>query len=636
MCRKVPARRKAAGTLLVAGLLSAAGFAQQNTRSLAVEWRRIGNSSMDLSLASPATGAVDRVWYAAGGQGLLARTAAGRTFHTADFERWREASEDPPASAPAAAVRLPEPSVLVRRAEARPGRLYAAGRFVFASDDGGRTWTNLTGFKGSSIIGEGVRDLAVSPVSEDEIAVANEAGVWRSVDGGRSWSGLNVELPNLTARRLAGLPRGSRGTRILAVVAGGRREVFEWAPGEKQAWRPVRDAGVEAEDALRQALSEVLGTALTAAARNGSFLYAGAADGRIWVSADQGRSWILRDGAGAPVEDFFVDAREPRRALAAFAAREETTAGRVLRTINGGLVWDDLTSNLPAGAVHGITADVGSGAVYAATAAGLFFTAAELAAAAPATEWTRVGGLPEAPVFDVELDGGGNQIFAAVEGAGVFAAAAPHRFLDPRVLNAADYSARAAAPGSLISVLGARVRSARAGDLSFPVLAASDSESQIQVPFEARGPALALALEMAAGRSVLGVPLETVSPAVFVDRDGTPMVLDADSGVLLDAMTPARSHSRIQVLLTGLGRTRPDWPTGLAAPLESPPRVAAEVKAYLDRAPVEVTSAALAPGYIGFYLVELQLPELVNAGPAELYIEAGGRQSNRVRIYLEP
>jgi uncharacterized protein (TIGR03437 family) len=60
------------------------------------------------------------------------------------------------------------------------------------------------------------------------------------------------------------------------------------------------------------------------------------------------------------------------------------------------------------------------------------------------------------------------------------------------------------------------------------------------------------------------------------------------------------------------------------------------VKAYLDRAPVEVTRATLAPGYIGLYLIELQLPALVNAGPSELYITANGQDSNRVRVYLEP
>ena len=114
------------------------------------------------------------------------------------------------------------------------------------------------------------------------------------------------------------------------------------------------------------------------------------------------------------------------------------------------------------------------------------------------------------------------------------------------------------------------------------------------------------------------------------------MILDGDTGLTLDARNTARSNSRIQLLATGLGKVRPDWPTGIAAPIENPPTVAARVQVYLDRVPVEVTRATLAPGYIGLYLIELQLPPVVNAGPAELYIAADGQESNRVRIYLEP
>jgi uncharacterized protein (TIGR03437 family) len=60
------------------------------------------------------------------------------------------------------------------------------------------------------------------------------------------------------------------------------------------------------------------------------------------------------------------------------------------------------------------------------------------------------------------------------------------------------------------------------------------------------------------------------------------------------------------------------------------------MKAYLDRAPVTVTKATLAAGYVGLYLIELQVPAIVNAGPAELYISADGQESNRVQVYLEP
>jgi uncharacterized protein (TIGR03437 family) len=63
--------------------------------------------------------------------------------------------------------------------------------------------------------------------------------------------------------------------------------------------------------------------------------------------------------------------------------------------------------------------------------------------------------------------------------------------------------------------------------------------------------------------------------------------------------------------------------------------VIASVRAFLDRTPVPVTRATLAPGYIGFYLVEVQLPAVVNSGPAELYITAGDQESNRVALLLE-
>ena len=70
--------------------------------------------------------------------------------------------------------------------------------------------------------------------------------------------------------------------------------------------------------------------------------------------------------------------------------------------------------------------------------------------------------------------------------------------------------------------------------------------------------------------------------------------------------------------------------------MQQPPAVRATMSAYLDRAPVEVLNATLAPGYIGLYLVEIRLPAIVNAGPAELYLAADGQESNRVRILLEP
>jgi uncharacterized protein (TIGR03437 family) len=134
----------------------------------------------------------------------------------------------------------------------------------------------------------------------------------------------------------------------------------------------------------------------------------------------------------------------------------------------------------------------------------------------------------------------------------------------------------------------------------------------------------------------MGLAVQPVSPAIFVGRDGAPMIQDADTGLMLDPRNAAHSNGRIQIFATGLGKVTPDWPTGLAAPLEKPPAVVATMKAFVDRAPVTVTRATLAEGYVGLYLIELQIPSIVNAGPVELFISADGQESNRVQIYLEP
>jgi uncharacterized protein (TIGR03437 family) len=305
----------------------------------------------------------------------------------------------------------------------------------------------------------------------------------------------------------------------------------------------------------------------------------------------------------------------------------------VLRTITGGVFWEDLRDATPLPPVRAVAADRASGAVYAATTRGLYAASTIVAPIA----WLPLStGLPAAPAVDVRLDEGANQLYVALEGYGVYAAIAPHRAPDPRVVSAADLQPRAAAPGALVTVLGRAVDAARAGNTSAPVLASTTAQSQIQVPFEATGSRVDLALSSPAGASTHTLALQPVAPAIFVDAEGIPLITNADTGMLLDAATPVRPGTRLQIFATGLGRVRPDWPTGVVAPLQDAPRVVAPVRVLLDREPLEVTRATLAPGYVGFYLVEVQIPSVVNAGTAELYIESESTQSNRVKLYIEP
>jgi uncharacterized protein (TIGR03437 family) len=611
-----------------------------------LDWHHLGNSLVDLSLAGLAGGPVNRVWYSADGSALFAATSSGRVFQTNDFDTWQALPDGaaPPPRAESAALprRLPELGASVRNAIGQGSALFAFGQFVYRSQDAGLNWDNLTGYRTQSIIGSNPRDMAVSPRNPDELVVATAAGIFRSMDAGRSWSGLNQGLPNLPTARLRALPQGDRGVHLEFLQDGGPAvaRVVEWAPGEKVAWRPSDSEAANVDNRLRAVYTQARGALVTAITPlYGATIYTGMVDGRISVSNDGGRSWQTFASNGGPVESFWVDAKDPRVALAVLGSKAQppgTASPHVLRTENAGLFWDDL--KLGDIAAHGVTASRASGAIYVATDRGVFYARTDLNGLGPTSAWQQLAGLPAGAVSDLRLDDGENQLWAVVEGFGVYSTLAPHRLNDPRVVSAADMVARAAAPGSLMSILGARVATANAGGLPVPVLAADENESQIQIPFDARGTSLSLAIESAAGQRTLPpLTLQPVAPAIFVDpHDGAPLLVDAVTRTMLDAMNPAHSRSRIQVLATGLGKVVPDWPAGLPAPLANPPRLAGTVRAMLDRVPVEVTSATLAPSYTGFYLIEIELPKIVNFGPAELHLELDGQVSNSVRVYIEP
>ncbi len=514
---------------------------------------------------------------------------------------------------PAPSVRLPESGA---RVQAAGVRLYAAGaNNIYASDDNGRSWLNLTGYNNRSILGGGFSALAVSPANSQEIAAANLFGVWRSLDGGLSWKGLNEDLPNLPVRKL--LTR-----RTLALADG---TVLEFNSG---VWTP--SATSDPEIALRQEIETRSGIVLTAVSQSGSLLYGGTADGRILISRDNGATWTeTQRVAGQPIRKIWQDSDRPESALAAAGTH-------LLRTVNGGLFWDDVTGTLGSAEIHGIAADRSAGAVYLATDRGVFQGSVPLNDAGPAApDWRAISnGLQATVAWDVRLNSD-NTLTAALDGYGVFETPAPHQTRNIRIVNGADLSDRAAAPGSLISVLGANVQKGSYGSAQFPVIASSDQSSQLQVPFETATGTFRVALQGATDVWTAPLNVKEAAPSIFVDGEGAPLILDTASSLVVDAKTGIHAGSSIQVMATGLGKVTPDWPTGVAAPLDSPPVVRGAVTAFLDGSPVQVIRATLAPGYVGYYLVELQIPSIVNKGAAELRIVMNGEESNRVRLYLE-
>jgi photosystem II stability/assembly factor-like uncharacterized protein len=379
--------------------LAGAIIAPAQTQQL---WRNIGGPSVDLMLAAPATGSVDRVWF--GGDGILyaqvpgvnpvTKVRSGKIFQTRDFETWSVASQapEPTPEIGVGVPRLPEPGIRVVALAGNQSRIYALGRQMFRSQDGGRTWDSLTAFGSQVVIGPGQHSVAVSPLNPDLLVVANDFGVWRSMDGGLSWSGLNQLLPALPVRRILATPNSTGGMRV---------QVDKWGvlelPLGGSVWSRVAYQDSEAvlhERFVSSLRQEIHGEEITAVASSpdGSTAYGGASDGRIWVWRDGRPPELVRRPSNSRVERIFVDPTEPRVALVALTGKGD----HVLRTVNFGssFFWDALDGNLPADAqARAITADRAAGAVYLATDKGIFWARADLENASPApVNWTNLSG----------------------------------------------------------------------------------------------------------------------------------------------------------------------------------------------------------------------------------------------------
>jgi uncharacterized protein (TIGR03437 family) len=608
-------------TLLVLCLASMGNDAwSQTAPAQKTGWHQVGGTSVVEGLAGPAGGPVSQVWFSASGDRLLARTESGRVFETTNAQAstvvWNLNTTDTPPRARTSApdALTPEAGAQV---ETAGGRMYAAGRSnVFISDDDGRTWASVTSSNGQSILGEDFTSLAVSPANPQEIVVANAFGVWRSADGGISWRSLNEGFPNLPVRKLAG-------RRMILLASGAKAELTagDWTSA------PDRDP----EIALRARFSATANSEITAAAQTSTVSYAGTADGRLLASRNNnGATWsdVRLPSATGPVNRIWVDATQPELALA-------SAGGHLLRTLNGGGFWDDVSGSLPDPSINGIAADRQTDHVWIATGRGVFEAHVPLnSAALVSPDWRSANpGLPTAAAWDVRLNND-NTVEVALDGYGVYETDQAQRG-GVHVANGADLSDRAAAPGSLISVIGAKVTSGRSGNIAWPVLAVSPDGSQLQVPFETSTGALTVAIEASGNSFTVPVRVKDAAPAIFVDGDGSPLVLDSASGLVLDPKSPVHPGSLVQIMATGLGRVNPDWPTGIPAPSDAPPTVRGSVTAFLDGGPLEVTRATLAPGYVGYYVVELKIPTTITAGVRELRLVMNGEQSNAVKMYLD-
>jgi uncharacterized protein (TIGR03437 family) len=208
------------------------------------------------------------------------------------------------------------------------------------------------------------------------------------------------------------------------------------------------------------------------------------------------------------------------------------------------------------------------------------------------------------------------------------------------VANAASGDSSAIAPGSLASIYGSGLSpsigiasaSVSVNGIAAPILYAGPNQINFQVPFEASGTATVTVMAGGVKTGASSVPIANTAPGVFLIA-GQAAAENQDGSVNTSA-NPAAPATVIAVYATGLGAVDPPVPTGAAASTTTLSMVAAAVTATVGGQPATVRFAGLAPGYIGLYQVNLQLPQLA-PGNYPVQISAGGVASNSATISIQ-
>ena len=621
-------------------------------------WKRLGGTGVAAAFAGPAGSPVDSAWFSADGRWLYASLQHGGLWASEDLGLTWKAAERDPLDPRASADPAPGAGHLtVLRNPYRAGVAYALGEHLYRSDDGGSEWTNLTAIRGESVIGRWQSVLAISPLDPDVIVVGNSMGLWKSNDEGVTWSSLNPKLPNFPKARF--IRNAASSHPALQTSALGRVDLMRTAsgaiwrsdsssrndpllpeeqPSEPELPLPARYAVTDQVWRDGKPISGVLthcagdedcsGHSISAFAV-GSELWAGTSNGRIWVSANDGESWQLAwaDPDRNAVASLWTDPELASTALA-------IAGGRVLRSTNSGASWFDISSDLPAAPWTAVVGHPSAGAVYVAGSQGVYFALADLESPGASGPWTKLSGdLPAPGATDLALDPLRGRLYVSLPGYGVYWTRTPNVERALRVLSAADLRVRPVAPGSLLTITGANAVRARAGGRPAPILNTDLGRTQLQVPFAVRGSSMRLQLEAPGNSHTVDLPMQPVSPAIFVVA-GEPLVLDAGTGALIGWERPAKAGGTVLVMATGLGEVDPPWPAGLPSPESDPPRTVAQVNATLAGLPARVLAAHLAPGFVGIYLVEVQIPVGTHPGAVELAIEAEDRPSNSVMLVI--
>jgi photosystem II stability/assembly factor-like uncharacterized protein len=261
-----------------------------------------------------------------------------------------------------------------------PSHIYAAAQWthwdesdnsiVFESADGGANWTA----KLSSIPEEAhvlVSALSVDPSAPRTLYAAGN-GIFKSTDGGNSWSRSNPSAPGFGVylRALAIDP-----SRPATIYAGGLIYAVGTASYEPQSGGVFRSTDAGASwTAVNAGLTSTDVHSLAIDPSSPATLYAGTSNGGggVFKSTNAGESWTAVNVGLSQVAHSFVNALaiDPSQPSTLYAG---TSGGGVFKSTNGGASWAAMNAGLTSTNVLALAIDPSTPSrLYAGTGGGVF------------------------------------------------------------------------------------------------------------------------------------------------------------------------------------------------------------------------------------------------------------------------
>jgi len=236
----------------------------------------------------------------------------------------------------------------------------ATGGGVWKTENAGRSWENLSdghfrvGTIGAIAVAESDPNVIYVGTGESPIrgvTTSHGDGVWKSTDGGRSWTHLGLA----NSGQIANIRIDPRDPDVAYVGVQG----WIWGPSEERGVFRTRDGGATWEHVLkvgpRTGASDlridptnprILYAALWNHGRTPWFVHSGGSDGGIYKSTDGGDSWNkLAGGLPEMVGKVAVDvsASRPQRLYALLEA--EPGLGGLWRSEDGGASWTQVNGH---------------------------------------------------------------------------------------------------------------------------------------------------------------------------------------------------------------------------------------------------------------------------------------------------